>query len=491
MKLDLLLGLLTAAVLGLVAVVWPDWILPLLVLAIPALKFGAPAVRNLERSMQVSDVAVTTRVVLLILFGTLPLMLVRSHLDGLIVFLVYNSFVLALVWLDIRLSPRLEDLEAERIVAGKLSIGEANDVIIRLVNRSRRLLRVVIRDAYPLEFSTSHQELEAPLERRSEGKIRYQVTPERRGDYLFGDLVVRFRGILELIERQKEFPAARKVEVYPSIKNISRFELMVRRGRLSELGLKPERRRGVGTEFESLKVYVPGDEFRKIDWKASARKGTLISREYQSEINQSVVVCLDCSRPMGARAENLTLLDVAVNSMLMLGWQVSRKDDKLGLLTFSDEVHSFLTPKRGKRHYHQYLRAIYNIQPRRAEPDYEKALKFLMGSRIRRSLVIIITDLASGDAAAQMRRTIWLLSRKHLPVVISVADPNLRRIAERVPATIEETYQKVVAFDVLKRVREARKAMENLGVITLSLRPQELTSALLTTYLNAKLRQKI
>ncbi|MBF0499636.1 MAG: DUF58 domain-containing protein [Candidatus Riflebacteria bacterium] len=494
----LTLGYLTS-ILGLVggiyaALTWPNIVCPGAIIIALVLKIIEPYLPEAPRFKlldNLANVAVTTRVILLALCGTLPLMLASSHTQAISFMIAYDILLFLMIYIDLRISPKLEDIEVSRVISGKLSLDEPNEVFLRLRNHSGRRLFVTLRDEYPRGFHASHRELDTPVERRSEAVVKYRVTPSHRGDFLFGNLVIRYRGIFELVERQKVIEAPTKVEVYPNLRNISRFELSVKRRHLGEIGLKPERRRGSGTEFESLREYVPGDEFRKIDWKASARKGKMISRDYQSETNQSVVIAIDCSRPMGAHAGKLTLLDFAVNASLLLGWQILKKEDKIGLLTFSDQVHSFTPPKRGKRHYQQFLKSIYNLQSRPVEPDYDKPLRFLMGARMKRSLIIILTDLTAGDAASRLRETIGLLSRKHLPIVISIVTPEVCESAAKLPDSNEDVYRKIIAIDMLNRVKQSKKAMTALGVTAISMQPHELCSGLLSNYMSVKLRGRI
>ncbi len=434
---------------------------------------------------------VTTRVVLLIMMGTLPLMVVPSHRIAVLVFLGYNVAVLLLLLMDLKISPKPEEIDVGRELPLKLSLGEENEVIIRVLNRSRKAVLVTVRDEFPLDFRSDRSELVAPVAAKSEAVLRYNVTPFRRGDFYFGGITLRYRGIMELTVRERFLSLPAKVEVYPNIKSISRFEISIRRRRLSEVGLKPERKRGSGTEFESLREYIAGDEIRKLDWKASARKNKLITKEFQAEVNQSILVALDCSRSMGARVGGLTLLDFAVNAALLLGYQVTRKDDKIGVITFSDKIHSFIPPKRGKANFACFLKELFNVQSRRVEPDFGLLFKFIMANRIKRSLLIIISDLVAGGAVENLGSSIFLVSRKHLPVVVSIVDPVVPQTAFGIPRFQEDPFRKVVAQEILERIKRAQKEIGLKGVVSLSLQPQEVTSSLLASYLNLKLRARI
>lgn len=437
------------------------------------------------------QVVVTTRVVLLLLFGTLPLMLAKSHSGALALCFVYNFVVLVLVATDILISPRPDHLTIERRVPRKLSIGRDNKVEIVISNNSHRPLSLEVVDEFPVEFGGDRRSIGLELEQRTSKSFTYLVKPLMRGCYYFNKTVVRFRGLLELVVFQEEFGESSQVEVYPDIASISRFDFRMKRGHHAETGLITERRRGTGSNFESLREYVKGDEFRRIDWKASARKNKLITREFQSEVNQSVMVVLDCSRSMGAVVDGMTLLDHAVNSALILGYQVMKKGDKIGLLAFSDKPHVFLPPGRGKAHFYSYLRHLYAIAANRVEPDYDSVLRAISATRLRRSLLMIITDLTSGEAVKKMLAAVPLVSRKHLTAVISVLDPKLREIADAVPENVNAVYDKVVARNLIERVAGLSRHIEKIGIATMLITPQQLNSSLLSHYLQVKMRSQL
>jgi len=434
---------------------------------------------------------VTTRVVLLLLCGSLPLMLAASHFTALVLFLGYNIFLLFLVYLDVLITPPPHLIEAVRQCPGKLSLGEENEVFLNLYNRSWKPLEFTVLDEFPIEFESSHKEMVVPLDKRTEARIKYHVKPLRRGNFLFGNIVVQYKGVLELVKINKIVPAGLQVKVYPNIKSISRFELTLRRSHLIESGLISERKRGTGTDFESLKEYTIGYEYRKIDLKATARKNKPITRDYQSEKNQSILVSIDCSRPMGVKVGNFTYLDFAVNAALLLGYLVTRREDKIGLLTFSDRIHAFLPPKRGKRQFYHFLEKLYDLQCNRVEPDFGNPFKFIIQSRVKRSLIILLTDFSAGAIVNKLRESAWLISRKHLLMVVSIINPAVREISRKVPDSIDEVFRKIVAQDGINKINTVKKDMENVGIMTLSLAPNELCSSLLANYISLKLRGKL
>ncbi len=447
-----------------------------------------PSIPDLFRQ---GKVVVTTRVVLLLLLGTLPLMISSSHQQAVAIFVLYNIFVFGLIILDVVLSPKPENLTVSRKVSGKLSIGRENAVELIITNQSYRPIEIEFLDEFPEEFSGNGKNIELKLDRRTSATINYKVVPPRRGCYFFNSTIIRFRGLLELVVFQEAYGTPSRVEVYPDISSISRFDLMMKRSHLIETGLISERRRGSGTNFESLREYVRGDEFRKIDWKASARKNKLISREFQSEVNQSVMVLVDCSRAMASKVDEITMLDHSVNGALLLGHQVLKKGDKIGLLTFSEGPHALLLPNRGKNHFFSFLRHLYSIEANRVEADFHSAVDLLTKSKLKRSLIMIITDLTSGTSVEKIMEAVPKLSRKHLPVIISVIDPALKEAANSVPETSAEVYRKVVARNLIARIQELREKIEKVGVATLLITPKELNSSLLSQYLKVKLRSRL
>ncbi len=437
------------------------------------------------------QIVVTTRVILLLLFGTLPLMLVSSHYIAVAVVIGYNLIIAILVLLDIHISPRPENLTIERRVASKLSIGRDNQIELLITNHSHKPIEMILNDEFPEAFEGSARNIVIRVEKRTSATYRYSVKPMKRGRYFFNQTAVKFRGILELVVFFESYGEGSKVEVYPDITGLSRFNLQMRRGNQTETGLITERKRGSGSDFESLREYVKGDEFRKIDWKASARKNKLISREFQSEVNQSIIVAIDCSRAMGAMSDGMTLLDHAVNSALILGYQVMKKGDKIGLITFSDKPTVFLAPGRGKTHFYSFLKYLHALEADRVEPDYDAVLRYISSLRLRRSLLIFITDLTSGEAVQKMFNSISLVSKKHLPVVVSVIDPELKKTADNLPDSSEQVFQKVAARKVIEKVSSLSKRVEKLGVASVMTTPDQLNSSLLSSYLKIKLRGRL
>lgn len=433
-------------------------------------------------------VAFTTRAALLALCAALPLALAPSWAAGAAIFLAANALLCALLLLDLRLTPGAGALRASRLHKTTLSVGEWNEVELRVENHSDRRLRVTAIDESPVTFAASARSLEATVPARSAVTLRYRLHPPERGDHLFGDIVLLWRGLLDLTIRDARIPAAATAKVYPSVRSLARFDLALRRAPVVEGGQSSERRRGMGTEFESLKEYGPDDEFRRIDWKATARRQKLVARQFESERNQTVMLCLDVSRPMGARAGGGTLLDAAVEAALLLAHAVTRRGDRVGLAAFSDRVIHFLPPRSGRAQFRAVLDAIYNLLPEPGEPDYAELFRHLATRRMKRALVVTLTDLDDAAAPERVARGASCILGRHLPLLVSVEDPALRAAADAAPASKDDLAHRTVARELIERRDGTLLALSRAGFVALALPPERLAPELLSAYLKQKAR---
>src|SRR6266511_3954368 len=276
-------------------------------------------------------------------------------------------------------------------------------------------------------------------------EARYHVRPAQRGDYAFGDVNLRYASALKTFVRQARYPAAAQVKVYPNVLDVRKYDLLARKGLLFELGLRASRQFGAGTEFERLREYNTDDEFRRINWKATARRGKPIAAEYETERSQYVVSVIDTGRLMRRPVRDLAKLDYAIKTALLLSYVAMLKGDHVGLLTFADDVRTYLAPKRGKGQFYHMLEALYNVQFEPVEADYGQALAYLGVKHKRRSLVVIFTDLVTLDAAKPLIVHMARLAQRHLPLCVVISDPNITRLAAQPPRDSDAVYQRAVA----------------------------------------------
>jgi uncharacterized protein (DUF58 family) len=403
----------------------------------------------------------------------------------------YGALMLGLVLADYALSPRPGEFELGRQHDTRLSLGAWNPIRIRVRSTARRPARVAVRDEAPVTFALDAERLEAEVRPRETRELVYHARPPRRGDYQFGDLNLRWRGVLGLVVRQARYPSAGSVKVYPNLLDVRKYELLVRRGRLHELGLRTSKLLGMGTEFERLRDYLPDDEYRRINWKATARRGKPISTEYETERSQNIVAVLDTGRLMRVPVRDLAKIDYAVNAVLMLAYVATLRGDKVGLLTFGDRVETYLTPRQGKGQFYRMLELLYGVESQPVEPDYGHALAYLAAKQKKRALIVCFTDLAGGPASDALLGGLVPLQRRHLPLCVTVSDPGIHALAGQPVHDSAAVYERTVAERLLDQRRVTLDTLRLRGVLTLDVPADRLTVAVINQYLDLKARTMI
>jgi len=401
------------------------------------------------------------------------------------------ALVLGLMAADNRLSLHVQRVQVERLLDRKLSIGSDNRVRLRVANLSRWSVHLQVRDDPPPGFHTPNRTVQRALLPYEEAVLAYSTVPRRRGRFLFGDLHLRGRSFLGLSLWQKRFPASREVDVYPDIRSVARLDLLLRARRLEDMGFRRVRARGAGTEFESLREYVRDDDYRRIDWKATARRGHPFTRQYEEERSRTIMLLIDAGRMMSAEVEGLSKLDHAVNAALMLAYVALRRDDAVGLIVFADTVRAVVPPRKGKEHLQRLLDALYNVQPTLTEPNYRAAMYHLHDRARKRSLAVLFTDLVDEQASRRLIAHVAAAYPRHLPLLVTMSDPDLVHAAEARPETREELFERAVASSVLADRERALATLRVKGAVVLEAAAAELSVALVNRYLELKERLRV
>lgn len=401
----------------------------------------------------------------------------------------------ALLIVDAQLMPRATDWRLERRHDARLSLAAQNRIriVIELLPSRRTTLRPVplwLRDTPPPTFRLDRPEplLTGVAPPNGLIELTYHVNPPRRGDYAFGDLYLRWEGPLGLLRRQARFAAAAPVKVYPNLVDVRKYDLLLRRNRLAEMGLRATRLRGVGNEFERLREYTPDDEHRRINWKATARRGRPISVEYETERSQNIYVLLDVGRMMRSPVGDVAKMDYAINAVLLLAYVATQKGDRVGLLTFADAVLNYVAPRGGRAHFHRLLEHLYAVQGEPVEPDYIAAFGEFAARRHKRGFVLVFTDLTGGVTTESLVAQMARLRRRHLPLLVTVADPTINRLAGQPIVDSASLYERTVAERVLAERRLALDQLRRQGVQTLDVPADALSVAVIDRYLAMKQR---
>jgi uncharacterized protein (DUF58 family) len=406
-----------------------------------------------------------------------------------VIALMYDVALLVAVTIDYLVTEKISAFNIERTLEDRFSMGAANHVSLRVVNRSNRAVTFIIKDEYPPRMDLlSPRDARLTIPDNHARTWSYDLFPTARGDYQFGNIAVRYQSRLGLIWKQGEVPAAHTVKVYPNLEEAKKNELYAHRNRELKLGQRKTRIRGHGGEFESLRDFVIGDEVRHISWAASARRGKVITRQYTVERSQNIVVMLDAGRLMTARIGNLSKLDHAINATLSIAYVAVSGGDNVGLLTFSRRVISYLPPRHGREQVNRIMEALYNVEPQMIEPSYARAFNYLSANWHRRSLVIILTDLVDRDASAELLTHTSKLVPRHLPLIVTIGDTDLRLMVRTPPATAADVYAQSVAEDILRQREEALSSIHQLGGLALDVPAGRLAFELVNKYLDVKER---
>jgi len=398
-------------------------------------------------------------------------------LDGVLAVLLITDFLLL---------RQTRAVHATRDHEEILSLGAANLVTITVENPTVIPVRIALRDLPPDQCESETSATRGKVKGYGQLKFAYHLTPLQRGECHFGPLTARFKTPLGLWVAQRVLVQDDTVKVYPNIQQTKQQQLLSRRLRARQMGLRAMRLRGRGTEFESLRDYLPDDELRRVDWKASARRGSMVTREYDIERSQQIMLVLDMGRPMASHLDYMTKLDHAINASVLLTYVSAQSNDRVGLMAFADEVITYMAPGKGGGQLPLVLDQLYPLQPRQVESDYRGAFTFLANRLRKRSFIVIFTDLIDPDSSRRLMDNLALLHPQHLVLCVALSDFELKEILSGAPADVTGLYQQAVATAVLEDRQLALAVLHRRGIITLDAAPSDLSVAVVNRYLAIK-----
>jgi len=380
------------------------------------------------------------------------------------------------------------DFACERIVPKVFSLGDENKVTLNLINKSSKDLFVSIIDELPVQFQKRDFEILLNIKPKEEVGRTYLLRPLERGSYAFGDIQIFVETPFHLIKRKITIEAAKEVPVFPSIMQMKKYELMALSSIATTEGLKKMRRIGHSYEFEQIKNYVPGDDYRSVNWKASSRRAQLMVNQYEDERSQQVYCIIDKSRNMRMPFEGLSLMDYAINTSLVISNVVLQKHDKAGLITFSDKIGATIKADRRPAQLNKILTALYREQPRDLESNFEilyhSARKLIKG----RSLLMLFTNFESLQAAERMLPLLRKVNNIHLLVVVFFVNTEIEDFAKSEVTTTEGIYHQVIAKKFLNEKEQIVQKYKQYGIQSILTRPDDLSINTINKYLELKAR---
>ncbi|NOX53894.1 MAG: DUF58 domain-containing protein [Planctomycetes bacterium] len=392
---------------------------------------------------------------------------------------------------DAWLAWRRPRLRLQRRTPSQLHVDQPQCIRWDVENRSAFPVAIRLRDVRPAHTHADPPELTATVPAQSRSVLSYQCTPTRRGTVQFGDAVYRVRGPLGLAWIQRVQPARQPVRVLPHLANWKAAELAERRALVRQSGSHRYRWRGSGTLFESLREYSPEDDIRWVDWKATARMQRPISRNYEVERHQQVMLLVDASRMMSTYCGERTKFDAVLEAAVLAMRAVVDQGDSAGLLIFSDQVDAYLHPRRERAQLQTAMDLLYDRHPKLVEPDFESALTLTAVRLHRRSLIIVFTDVTVLEAAQRMAAYLKRLTPRHLPLVATISDDVVTELELTEPQTAEQLYQVAVANELMHQREELLHQLRSAGIEVIDTRSDQIATETIERYFELKRRLRL
>lgn len=379
-------------------------------------------------------------------------------------------------------------VKGRRFTPEKLSNGDENEIKLFLENFYPFTVSLKVIDELPHQFQKRDSLFYLDLASREKRSITYLLRPVKRGEYKFGAVNVFAHTQIGLLSRRYRFSQNKMTPVYPSFIQMRKYELLAISNNLTEVGIKKIRRLGHNMEFEQIKDYVQGDDYRTINWKATARRGSLMVNNYQDEKSQQVYAIIDKSRAMQMPFNGLSLLDYSINASLVISNIAMKKDDKAGLITFQHKIGAMLPASKRAKQMHMILETLYNQKTAYKEVDYSKLYSIVRQKITQRSLLLLFTNFESLSSMHRQLPYLKKLSKSHLLVVIFFDNTEIKKLLEEPAQKTQEVYKKAVAEKLAYEKSLIAKELHNHGIHSVLTAPEHLNINTINKYLELKAR---
>jgi len=406
----------------------------------------------------------------------------QISMSAILVITVYDYYILY---------KRRSGFIATRVCPNRLSNGDDNKILIVLENRYAFPVHTNIIDEIPFQFQRRDVNFSAEIKSKETKIIEYALRPVKRGVYHFGIIRVYVSSGIRLVIRRYDLGAEQSAEVYPAYLQIRKYELMAIHNHLSDIGIKKVRKIGHNIEFEHIKEYVEGDDFRTINWKATARKNELMVNLYQDEKSQNVYSLIDKGRVMQMPFEGMSLLDYAINSSLVLSNVAIKKEDKAGIMTFEKAFDGFVPADKKRNQMRLILNFLYKQSTTYGETDFSNLYVRIKHKLKRRSLLLLYTNFESIHSFERQLPYFRKLAHAHLLVVIFFENTELTSLINTRPDDTLGIYRKVIAEQFAHEKMQIVKILRKHGIQAVLTKPGELSVNIINKYIELKARQLI
>ena len=401
---------------------------------------------------------------------------------------LWDAMALALWGWDLSRLPKPGQIEVQRVWDEPLGLAKPMHVAIEIQNTSRTSIAAKVTDEPPQSFCNGLPGLEISAGAGKSGSGSYAIEPRSRGDARFGDVWLRYSSPFLFAERWARAGMEQTVRVYPNLEEAQKLRIYLIRSRQIELEKRLKRQRGYGREFESLREYRAGDEWRDICWSATARRGKLITKVHQIERSQTVWIILDAGRLLRARVDNLTKLDYTVEAALGLAQVAFYSGDRVALLAYGRKPQQRVAPGRGMAHLRAMVESLALVHTEPYEADHLLAAELLLSLQSRRSLIVWLTDLAETAATPEVIECAARMATRHLVLLGIIGQPELHRVVAASPENKNEMYRYTAALEIVQRRDLLLRRLRQQGALTLEVDPTKLSTALVNRYLEVKER---
>ena len=375
---------------------------------------------------------------------------------------------------------------AERVVAERLKLNDDNVVQINISSNLNYPTLCTVIDELPFQLQARNWKRTLKMNPNEKAVIHYNIKPLTRGEYIFEDLNILFDGRLKLVKKQVVISQKMITKVYPNVLGLHKLQIKAVGNELNEIGTKKIRNLGNSTAFEQIKEYVIGDDYRTINWKATARKTGLMVNMYADEKSQQIYCIINKGRLMKMPFEGMTLLDYAINSAILLSKVALAKQDKAGLLTFSKTVDTILAADKKPRQINSILESLYKIDTHFFESDYEQLYGTIRHKIKNRSLLVLYTNFESMEGLQRDLPALKKMAHHHLLLVIFFENTAIKCLLEMATKNLEDVYIKTIAEKYAFEKKQMLNVLRQNGILCILTTPQNLTIHAINKYLELK-----
>lgn len=431
--------------------------------------------------------SITRRYIYILSIGLLLLIFGGFYSNSFTVFIIYNLICIALLLVDYFATVDSSFIAIERIGSDKLSIYEREEICFSVYNKSSYKLYIELKDEMPdFHFKGEEMIMKGIVPPHEKREFKYYVIPTKRGAFVFKNLHVKYEGRLKLCMKMFKVNLEKDYKVYPNMKNLRKYRLTICNNRMFKQGQRNLKILGKGTSFESLREYVPGDEYRKINWQATARINKPIVNQYEPEKNQHVHILIDTGRPMSYTIRGNRKLDMVVNTALVLSDIVNQNGDQSGLLLFNTEVNSMIMPGKGTGHRNKILETLYHIDHNNETSNYDEAFYYFKRKERHRSIVFLFTDFDTIEEAQNMLKVLPIISRNNIVVLVLIKDEKLEIISQSKIKNHEDLFNKGVALEFLDERKKLINLLNKRGIFCIECPAEKLEYTAVNKYIQIK-----